>query len=72
MKFSLVLVNLFQILLSIYHELIQQVLYTQWNGFSPHFYRLIKLLSKDPAHCTCEAVSRLICIMIKTLNIMPN
>ena len=28
-KFSLKMVNLFQILLSIYHELIQQVLYTQ-------------------------------------------
>ena len=43
-KFSLILVNLFQILLSIYHELIQQILYTQWNGFRPHFYRLIKII----------------------------
>lgn len=35
------LVNLFQIILSIYHELIQQIMYTQWNRFSLHFYRLI-------------------------------
>ena len=40
-KFSLILMNLFQIRLPIYHELIQQILYTKWNGFSTHFYRLI-------------------------------
>lgn len=44
-KFSLKMVNLFQVLLSIYHELIQQILYTHWNRLSPHFYRLIHTVS---------------------------
>ena len=35
------MVNLFQVLLAVYHKLIQQILYTQWNGFRPHFYRLV-------------------------------
>ena len=35
------MVNLFLVLLAVRHKLIQQILYTQWNGFSLHFYRLI-------------------------------
>lgn len=40
-KLSLILVNLFQILVSKHHELIQQILYTQWNRIISHFYRFI-------------------------------
>ena len=44
-KFSLILMNLFQIRLPIYHELIQQILYTQWNRIISHFYRFIHTMS---------------------------
>lgn len=33
--------NLFQVLLAVCHKLIQQILYTQWNGIVSHFYRFI-------------------------------
>lgn len=40
-KFSLKMVNLFQILLAVCHKLIQQILYSQRNRLVSHFYRFI-------------------------------
>ena len=39
------MVNLFQVLLAVCHKLIKQILYTQWNRISSHFYRLILAMS---------------------------
>ena len=44
-KFSLKMVNLFQVFLAICHKLIQQILYTQWNRIISHFYRLTHTVS---------------------------
>ncbi len=57
-KLSLKMVNLFQVLLAVCHKLIQQILYTQWNGFSPHFYRFIHTVSHKKCSKGSFGVSR--------------
>lgn len=57
-KFSLKMVNLFQVFLAVCHKLFQQILYTQWNKIISHFYRFIHTVSHKKCSKGSFGVSR--------------